>query len=64
MNPLRYRSNANPTLVVSVLDMDATLRLGQTKWTRMVVYQEADGTVHIRTQAEFSFKFTPVNDVL
>jgi hypothetical protein len=61
---LRYRSKSNPDLVVLVLDMSATLRLGQTKWTGMIVYQDPDGSTHVRTQAEFSLKFAFVNENL
>jgi hypothetical protein len=54
-----YRNRTNPSVVVEILAQDAQLRLGELRWP-VVVYRRLDnGTVYVRSKAEFDAKFTP-----
>jgi len=52
-----YRNRTNPSVVVEILAQDAQLRLGELRWP-VVVYRRLDnGTVYVRSRAEFEAKF-------
>jgi hypothetical protein len=54
-----YRNRSNPSVVVEILAQDAQLRLGELRWP-VVVYRRLDnGTVYVRSKAEFDAKFVP-----
>jgi hypothetical protein len=54
-----YRNRTNPSVVVEILAQDAQLRLGELRWP-VVVYRRLDnGTVYVRSKAEFDTKFAP-----
>jgi hypothetical protein len=54
-----YRNRTNPSVVVEILAQDAQLRLGELRWP-VVVYRRLDnGTVYVRSKAEFEAKFCP-----
>ena len=56
---MTYRNRTNPEVVVEILAQDAQLRLGELRWP-VVVYRRLDnGTVYVRSKAEFDAKFTP-----
>ncbi len=56
---MTYRNRTNPSVVVEILAQDAQLRLGELRWP-VVVYRRLDnGTVYVRSKAEFDAKFTP-----
>jgi hypothetical protein len=53
-----YRNRTNPSVVVEILAQDAQLRLGELRWP-VVVYRRLDnGTVYVRSKAEFDAKFS------
>jgi hypothetical protein len=53
-----YRNRSNPSVVVEILAQDAQLRLGEIRWP-VVVYRRLDnGTVYVRSKAEFEAKFS------
>jgi hypothetical protein len=53
-----YRNRSNPSVVVEILAQDAQLRLGEIRWP-VVVYRRLDnGTVYVRSRAEFEAKFS------
>jgi hypothetical protein len=52
-----YRNRTNPSVVVEILAQDAQLRLGELRWP-VVVYRRLDnGTIYVRSKAEFLDKF-------
>ena len=54
-----YRNRTNRSIVVEILADTAELRLGELRWP-VVVYRRLDnGTVYVRSKAEFDAKFTP-----
>jgi hypothetical protein len=54
-----YRNRTNPEVVVEILAQDAQLRLGELQWP-VVVYRRIDnGTIYVRSKAEFDAKFAP-----
>jgi len=54
-----YRNRTNPSVVVEILAQDAQLRLGELRWP-VVVYRRLDnGTIYVRSRAEFEAKFCP-----
>jgi hypothetical protein len=54
-----YRNRTNPEVVVEILAQDAQLRLGELQWP-VVVYRRIDnGTIYVRSKAEFESKFAP-----
>jgi hypothetical protein len=54
-----FRNRTNPEVVVEILAQDAELRLGELRWP-VVVYRRLDnGTVYVRSKAEFDAKFAP-----
>jgi hypothetical protein len=54
-----YRNRTNPEVVVEILAQEAELRLGELRWP-VVVYRRLDnGTVYVRSRAEFEAKFCP-----
>jgi hypothetical protein len=54
-----YRNRTNPSVVVEILAQDAQLRLGELQWP-VVVYRRIDnGTIYVRSKAEFDAKFAP-----
>ena len=56
---MTYRNRTNPSVVVEILAQDAQLRLGELRWP-VVVYRRLDnGTVYVRSKAEFDAKFVP-----
>lgn len=56
---MTYRNRTNPEVVVEILAQDAQLRLGELRWP-VVVYRRLDnGTVYVRSKAEFEAKFAP-----
>ncbi len=56
---MTYRNRTNPSVVVEILAHDAQLRLGELRWP-VVVYRRLDnGTVYVRSKAEFDAKFAP-----
>lgn len=56
---MTYRNRTNPSVVVEILAQDAQLRLGELRWP-VVVYRRLDnGTVYVRSKAEFEAKFCP-----
>ena len=56
---MSYRNRCNPEVVVEILAQDAQLRLGELRWP-VVVYRRLDnGTVYVRSKAEFDAKFAP-----
>ena len=56
---MTYRNRTNPEVVVEILAQDAQLRLGELRWP-VVVYRRLDnGTVYVRSKAEFDAKFAP-----
>ena len=56
---MTYRNRTNPEVVVEILAQDAQLRLGELQW-RVVVYRRIDnGTIYVRSKAEFEAKFAP-----
>ncbi len=56
---MTYRNRTNPSVVVEILAQDAQLRLGELRWP-VVVYRRLDnGTVYVRSKAEFDAKFCP-----
>ena len=56
---MTYRNRTNPEVVVEILAQDAQLRLGELRWP-VVVYRRIDnGTIYVRSKAEFEAKFTP-----
>ena len=56
---MTYRNRTNPSVVVEILAQDAQLRLGELRWP-VVVYRRLDnGTLYVRSKAEFDAKFTP-----
>jgi hypothetical protein len=53
-----YRNRTNPEVVVEILAQDAQLRLGELQWP-VVVYRRIDnGTIYVRSKAEFDAKFS------
>ena len=56
---MNYRNRTNPEVVVEILAQDAQLRLGELQWP-VVVYRRIDnGTIYVRSKAEFEAKFAP-----
>lgn len=56
---MTYRNRTNPEVVVEILAQEAQLRLGEIRWP-VVVYRRLDnGTVYVRSKAEFEAKFSP-----
>ncbi len=56
---MTYRNRTNPDVVVEILAQDAQLRLGELRWP-VVVYRRIDnGTIYVRSKAEFESKFAP-----
>ena len=56
---MTYRNRTNPSVVVEILAQDAQLRLGELRWP-VVVYRRLDnGTIYVRSRAEFEAKFCP-----
>ena len=56
---MTYRNRTNPEVVVEILAQDAQLRLGELQWP-VVVYRRIDnGTIYVRSKAEFEAKFAP-----
>lgn len=56
---MTYRNRTNPEVVVEILAQEAELRLGELRWP-VVVYRRLDnGTVYVRSRAEFEAKFCP-----
>ncbi len=56
---MSYRNRTNPEVVVEILAQDAQLRLGELQWP-VVVYRRIDnGTIYVRSKAEFEAKFAP-----
>lgn len=56
---MTYRNRTNPEVVVEILAQDAQLRLGELQWP-VVVYRRIDnGTIYVRSKAEFKAKFAP-----
>lgn len=56
---MTYRNRTNPEVVVEILAQDAQLRLGELQWP-VVVYRRIDnGTIYVRSKAEFESKFAP-----
>jgi hypothetical protein len=56
---VRFINRTNPSVVVEILAQDAQLRLGELRWP-VVVYRRLDnGTVYVRSKAEFDAKFAP-----
>jgi hypothetical protein len=54
-----YRNRTNPEVVVEILAQEAELRLGELRWP-VVVYRRLDnGTIYVRSRAEFEAKFCP-----
>ena len=55
---MTYRNRTNPEVVVEILAQDAQLRLGELRWP-VVVYRRIDnGTIYVRSKAEFDAKFS------
>ena len=55
---MTYRNRTNPEVVVEILAQDAELRLGELRWP-VVVYRRLDnGTIYVRSRAEFEAKFS------
>ena len=55
---MTYRNRTNPEVVVEILAQDAQLRLGELRWP-VVVYRRIDnGTIYVRSKAEFEAKFS------
>ena len=55
---MTYRNRTNPEVVVEILAQDAQLRLGELQWP-VVVYRRIDnGTIYVRSKAEFEAKFS------
>ena len=55
---MTYRNRTNPEVVVEILTQDAQLRLGELRWP-VVVYRRIDnGTIYVRSKAEFEAKFS------
>ena len=56
---MSYRNRCNPEVVVEILADTAELRMGEIRWP-VVVYRRLDnGTVYVRSKAEFDAKFAP-----
>ena len=56
---VRFINRTNPSVVVEILTQDAQLRLGELRWP-VVVYRRLDnGTIYVRSKAEFDAKFAP-----
>ena len=56
---MTFINRTNPSVVVEILAQDAQLRLGELRWP-VVVYRRLDnGTVYVRSKAEFDAKFAP-----
>lgn len=56
---MTYRNRTNPEVVVEILAQEAELRLGELRWP-VVVYRRLDnGTIYVRSRAEFEAKFCP-----
>jgi hypothetical protein len=56
---VRFINRTNPSVVVEILAQDAQLRLGELRWP-VVVYRRLDnGTIYVRSKAEFDAKFAP-----
>ena len=54
---MSYRNRCNPEVVVEILADTAELRMGEIRWP-VVVYRRLDnGTVYVRSKAEFDAKF-------
>ena len=54
---MTYRNRTNPEVVVEILAQEAELRLGELRWP-VVVYRRLDnGTIYVRSRAEFEAKF-------
>jgi hypothetical protein len=54
---VNHHNRSNPSIVVEILADTAELRLGEIKWP-VVVYRRLDnGTVYVRSKAEFDAKF-------
>ena len=56
---MTFRNRTNRAIVVEILADTAELRLGELRWP-VVVYRRLDnGTVYVRSKAEFDAKFAP-----
>ena len=56
---MSYCCRTKPSLVVEIVTESAELRLGEIRWP-VVVYRRLDnGTVYVRSKAEFDAKFAP-----
>ena len=56
---MNHHNRSNPSIVVEILADTAELRLGELRWP-VVVYRRLDnGTVYVRSKAEFDAKFAP-----
>ena len=56
---MSYRNRTNRAIVVEILADTAELRLGELRWP-VVVYRRLDnGTIYVRSRAEFEAKFCP-----
>ena len=54
---MNHHNRSNPSIVVEILADTAELRLGEIRWP-VVVYRRLDnGTVYVRSKAEFDSKF-------
>ena len=54
---MNHHNRSNPSIVVEILADTAELRMGEIKWP-VVVYRRLDnGTVYVRSKAEFDAKF-------
>ncbi len=56
---MTFRNRTNRAIVVEILADTAELRLGELRWP-VVVYRRLDnGTIYVRSRAEFETKFCP-----